>query len=301
MEWLNYHHLFYFWRVAVLGSVSAAAKELRLRQPTISAQVSALEATLGKKLFEREARRLSLTEEGQIAFRYAEEIFQTGRELLDVMSERPIGRPLQCAVGVADAVPKLIAHKLLEPVFKSSDPVRLQCHEDHASALLGLLAAHKLDLVISDSPIPSDLNIKGFNHLMGETKIGFFASHDLALKLRKGFPNSLEGQNLLLPLPTAAIRRPLDQWLDENNIRPVIAGEFDDSALMKIFGEAGRGVFPASMAIAKDIERRHRVKLIAEAPELVERFYAISLARRIKNPIIDSIVLKGRKILEGVG
>ncbi len=297
MHWLNYHHLLYFWRVATLGSISAAAEELRLQQPTISTQLAALEKTLGKKLFERKGRRLTLTEDGHLALRYAEEIFSTGRELIDLMNNRPIGRPLQCSVGVVDVVPKLIAYKLLDPVFEFPKPVRLQCHEGKASVLLTLLATHKLDLVISDNPIPSDINVRAFNHLMGETRVGLFCKANVANRLRRGFPDSLEGQNMLLPLPTSVLRRTIDQWLEDRNIRPVIVGEFDDGALMKSFGEGGCGIFPASMAIAKEIEQRYRVKLLASIPDIVERFYAISPARRIRNPIIDSVVLKGKKFL----
>ena len=298
MDWLNYHHLLYFWRVAALGSVSAAAQELRLRQPTISAQIAALEDKLAKKLFERRGKRLELTEDGHIAMRYAEEIFSMGRELSDVLNDRPAGRPLKCVVGIVDVVPKLIAYQFLRPVLELPESGCLECREDDAPSLLSLLASHKLDLVISDSPIPSGLNLKGYNHLMGETSVAFFAREDLARRLRRNFPASLDGQNILLPLSGSALRRSIERWMNDKNVRPSIVGEFEDSALMKSFGEAGYGVFPAPLAISKEIEQRYKVKLIRVVPEIVERFYAISQARRIRNPLIDAIVSNSKEFLK---
>ncbi len=298
MQWLNYHHLYYFWRTAKAGSISRAAQELRLRQPTISAQIASLELSLQKKLFLRQGKKLVLTEEGHLAVRYAEEIFLAGKELVDVMGDRHTGRALDCAVGIVDAVPKLIAYKFLEPTYKLAEPVRLECHESNSEHLLTLLANHKLDMVLSDSPIPGDSGIKGFNHLVGETQIGFFGRAELVRKLRRGFPASLQGAKLLLPIANSVLRRNLEQWFADVNVRPLVMGEFEDSALMKCFGEGGIGIFPAPIAISREIQRHYSVRLLATVPGIVERYYAISLARRIKNPVTEAIVSKARTFLK---
>lgn len=299
MEWLNYHHLFYFWTVVREGTVSAASRALRLAQPTVSGQIRALEESLGEKLFRRAGRRLEPTEVGRIVYRYADEIFTVGRELQDTVRGRPTGRPLRLLVGVADVVPKLIAYRLIEPALRLPEGVRIVVREDKAERLLAELALHELDLVISDAPIGAAAPIRGFNHLLGECPAALYASPRLASSLRRRFPASLEGAPLLLPAESTGLRRALDLWLDQRGLRPRIAGEFDDSALLKVFGQAGTGAFAAPLAIEGEIRRQFGVRRIAVLPEVRERFYAITAERRMRNPAAVAISEAARKTLFG--
>jgi LysR family transcriptional activator of nhaA len=245
MEWLNYHHLLYFWTVAREGSVTRASQQLRLAQPTVSGQLKALEHALGEKLFERTGRRLVLTDVGRVVFRYADEIFSLGRELQDTLKGRPTGRPVRFTVGVADAVPKLVAYRLLLPALSLPEPVHVVCREDKPERLLAELGAHSLDLVIADSPLGAGAKVKAYSHLLGETPVGIFGADALAAAHRRGFPRSLEGAPLLLPTESSSLRRSLDQWLDAEGLRPRVVGEIEDRALLKVFGQAGMGLFPA--------------------------------------------------------
>src|SRR5262245_38629303 len=262
MEWLNYHHLLYFWTVAREGSVTRAAFELRLGQPTVSAQIRTLEETLGEKLFTRVGRNLALTEVGRLVFRYADDIFSLGRELLDAVKDRPTGRPIRFQVGIADAVPKLVAYRLLRPAFELDPPVRLVCHEDKADRLLAALAVHDLDLAVTDAPVGPTHKVKAFNHLLGECGVTFFGSTRLARAHRRGFPRSLDGAPVLLPTANTTLRRALEQWFDTEGTRPVVVGECADNALLNVFGEAGVGIFAAPTAVEKDIRRENRVEVI---------------------------------------
>ncbi|HEV8245239.1 MAG TPA: LysR family transcriptional regulator, partial [Polyangiaceae bacterium] len=231
MDWLNYHHLYYFWRAARLGSVTQAARELRLAQPTISGQIRLLEQRLGAPVFARRGRNLELTDTGRMALRYAEDIFTLGRELLDVARSRPSGHPLRLVVGVADVLPKVMVHRLLEPAFGLAEPIRLICYEDETERLLASLAVQRLDLVLSDAPLPPSIGVRAFHHLLGESPIAFFAARPLARKLKRDFPRSLDGAPLLVPTENTALRRALDQWFHEISVRPRIIGEIADSAL----------------------------------------------------------------------
>jgi LysR family transcriptional activator of nhaA len=289
MEWLNYHHLLYFWTVAREGGVSRAAEKLRLRQPTISAQVRLLEEAVGGKLFERQGRRLVLTDVGRVVYRYADEIFGLGQELLDALKGRSSGRPLPLTVGVANAVPKLIVHRLLQPALSGDRPVHLVCREDSTEHLLADLATHALDVVISDVPAPPHVRVKVFNHLLGESDISFFAAGALAAKLRRRFPESLNDVPVLLPTAQTALRRALDQWFEAEDLHPRIVGEFDDSALMKSFGEAGEAAFPAPAAIEREVVRQYRARAVGRVKSVRERYYAISVERRLKHPAVLAI------------
>jgi LysR family transcriptional regulator, transcriptional activator of nhaA len=235
VEWLNYHHLLYFWMVAKEGSVARASAKLRLAHHTVSGQIHALERSLREKLFVRVGRRLELTEMGRAVFRYAEEIFALGRELMDTVKGRPTGRPVSLTVGVCNALPKLVAKKLIEPAIALPDRPRLVCHEEKTSELLTRLQHHELDVVLSDSPAPPGAAPRVFNHLLGECGTTFFASKELAARLRSGFPHSLTGKPMLVPCAGAAVRLVIDQWLDQKEIRPDIVAEFDDTALLKVF------------------------------------------------------------------
>jgi LysR family transcriptional activator of nhaA len=294
MEWLNYHHLLYFWTVVREGGVSRAAEKLRLAQPTVSAQVKLLEDTLGQPLFDRQGRRLVLTDTGRVVYRYADEIFGIGRELMETLKGRTPGRPMQLTVGVANAVPKLIVHRLLQPAFASDHPVHLECREDGTEALLADLATHGVDVVISDVPPPPHVRVKVFAHLLGESPIAFFAAPPLAAKLRRRFPQSLDGAPMFLPRATTAVRRTIDQWLDHEGLHPHVIGEFDDSALMKTFGQTGTAAFPAATVIEAEVVRQYRVQAIGRVPSIHERYYAISAERRLKHPGVLAITNAAR-------
>ncbi len=295
MEWINYHHLLYFWMVAKEGSIARAAMQLRLAQPTISGQIRALEESLGEKLFQRLGRRLILTEVGRIAFRYANEIFSLGSEFHEVLKGRPTGRPLRLRVGVADAVPKLVAYRLLEPALHLSEPVQIICREDKPDRLLAELAIHSLDVVLSDAPIGPTIRVRAFNHLLGEYGISFFATPLLARKCRKGFPKSLNGIPLLLPTENTALRHSIDQWLVANEIRPLVAGEFEDSALLSVFGQTGMGIFTAPSIIESEVQRQYQVQVVGRVNGIREKFYAISVERKLKHPAVLAILEAARK------
>lgn len=299
MEWLNYHHLFYFWTMARQGSLARASAELRLAQSTISGQIRALEDSLGEKLFARRGRRLVLTEMGRVVFRYAEEIFSLGRELRDAVKGRPVGRPQSLMVGVADVVPKLVARRLLEPALKLPEPVRLICREDKPERLFAELAVHNLDIVLSDAPIDPSIRIRAFNHLLGECGIVFFGTAKLAAAHRRNFPESLDGAPVILPTENTTLRRSLDQWFAARGIRPRVVGEFEDSALLKVFGQVGMGLFPASSIIADEVQRQYQVRPVGRLDEVRERFYAISVERKLKHPAVIAISEEARQKLFG--
>src|SRR6185369_9396638 len=242
MDWLNYHHLLYFWVVAREGSIAKASRELRLAQPTISGQIRALEQSLGEKLFQRAGRGLVLTDFGRMVYQHANEIFSLGRELMETVKGRPTGRPVRLSVGVADVVPKRIAYRLHEPALRLSEPIRIICREDKPDPLLADLATHKLDIVIADSTIPTSVKVRAFNHLLGECGVSLLASPELARAHRRRFPHSLDGAPVLLPSDESAMRRSLDQWFVARGVRPAVVGEFDDTALAEAFAQAGVGI-----------------------------------------------------------
>lgn len=295
MEWLNYHHLLYFWVVAHEGSIAAATRKLNLTQPTISAQLRLLEESLGEKLFEKSGRSLVLSEAGRIALRYADEIFALGRELRDTLRDRPTQRAVRVQVGIADVVPKLIAYRVLRPAFQTD--VEMVCREASSETLLQLLAQHELDIVLTDAPA-SGAPLRAFNHLLGESGTTFFAAPALAASLKKKpFPKSLHGAPLLLPGAATQIRRALELWLDSTGIVPKRVGEFDDLALMAAFGRGGTGIFPAPTVIEKEIEAEYNVRVVGRLPEVKVRFYAVSAERKIKNPIVGAITSATRREL----
>lgn len=289
MEWLNYHHLLYFWTVAREGSVARAAERLRLAPPTVSGQIRALEAALGERLFARVGRRLEPTEMGRVVQRYADEIFSLGRELLDTVRGRPTGQPARLVVGVAEAIPKLLTRRLLLPALGVPGAVRLVCIEDQPDKLLARLALHEADLVLSDAPVPAGLGVRAFSHLLGETGVGFFAAPALHARLKKGFPRSLEGAPLLLPTDDTALRRSLDAWLDDLRVRPRTCAEFNDSALIMEFGQEGLGAFPAPLAVRTEVEAQYGVRFVGAATGVTERFYALSVERRLRHPAVVAI------------
>ncbi|MBM4361899.1 MAG: LysR family transcriptional regulator, partial [Deltaproteobacteria bacterium] len=244
LDSLNYHHLLYFWTVAREGGLAPAGRVLRLSHPTLSAQMHSLEDRLGEKLFVKQGRRLILTEMGRVVYRYAEEIFTLGRGLVDTVHGRATGKPLRLTVGVVDALPKLVVAHLLEPALRLEQPVRLVCREASFDRLLAALAEHALDLVLSDAPVPPGYPVRAFHYLLGECGVTFFGTSALAAAYASDFPASLEGAPVLLPLPDLSLRRSLDEWFSRVGVRPRVVAEFEDSALLKVFGSEGRGLFP---------------------------------------------------------
>jgi LysR family transcriptional activator of nhaA len=299
MEWLNFHHLLYFFLVAREGSLARASAELRLAPSTVSGQVRALERSLGERLFARSGRRLVLTETGRVAYRYAEDIFALGRELREAVRGAPVGKPSTLFVGIADVVPKLVAQRLLEPALSHPEPLRLVCREDKPERLLAELAVHNLDVVLSDAPVGPSIRVRAFSHLLGECGVVFFATPELAAAHKKKFPKSLEGAPLLLPGENTALRRSLDAWFSARGIRPKVVGEFDDSALLKVCGEKGMGIFPASAVIADEVMRQYRVHAVGSPEPVRERFYAISIERKLKHPAVVAISEEARQKLFG--
>ncbi len=301
MHWLNYHHLLYFWVVAKEGTIAAACDQLHLTQSTISKQLRDLERQLGEKLFRRVGRNLVLTETGHVAYRYASEIFSLGGELVEAVRGGPVTRTPRLGIGAQDTLPKLIAYRLLEPVFRLAGPVRVICYEGTPAQLLPRLSVHEVDLVLSDAPMSPHIKVRAFSHLLGECGIAIFAAPPLAARLRKGFPKSLHGAPALLPAGTAAMRGTLERWFDGAGVRPHVVAEFEDIELMMAFGRHGRGFFPAHDAIAREIMRDCQVEQVGAIEGRSERFYAISAERRLRHPAVVAITEAARGTLFGGG
>jgi LysR family transcriptional regulator, transcriptional activator of nhaA len=295
--WMNYHHLLYFCTVVREGGIARAAEKLRLSQPTISTQIRQLETSLGERLLQKQGRTVVPTEVGRVVFRYGDEIFSIGRELREILRGRPASRPLQLTIGVADAVPKLIAYRLLRPVSRGDEAIRIVCREGHTERLLGELATHALDVVITDAPARTNLRVKAFSHLLGESDIGFFAPCRVAARIRRGFPASLRAVPVVLPTANTPLRRDLDDWFDSGGIAPRVVGEFEDTALMKAFGQGVGAAFPAPAAIAPDICRMYGVRMVGQTSAVRERYYALSVERRLKHPGVLALTTAARQDL----
>jgi LysR family transcriptional activator of nhaA len=289
MEWLNYHHLFYFWAVMHEGSLTAASQRLRLAPSTVSAQVGRLEDALGGKLLRRVGRGLEPTNLGRTVFGYADEIFSLGREMMDTLRGNPVVGPMSLKVGVVDILPKLIVRKILEPVFNLADQVHLVCYENKEERLLAELAVHNLDVVLSDSPVRRGFHVKAFNHLLGECGVTFLAVKNLAKRFRDGFPESLDRAPMLLPLEMTALRTSLERWFESLNIKPAIVAEFEDSSLLKAFGQHGDGIFVSPSVVEKEIRYQYGVDVVGQTDAIRERFYAISFERIVKHPAVTAI------------
>ncbi|MCW8933710.1 MAG: transcriptional activator NhaR [Gammaproteobacteria bacterium] len=294
---INYKHLHYFWVVAKEGGIARASERLHLTPQTISGQLSLLEENLGEALFNRVGRNLELTEIGRLTLSYADEIFVLGGELEEVIRNLPSGRPMVFKVGVTDVVPKSIAYRLLAPALELPESVRIICRENSIETLLAELALHRLDLVIADSPIPHGVNVRGFNHQLGECGISFFAAPKLKKTLSKDFPQNLNASPVLLPGESTVTHSQLLNWFDKQHIHPRIVGEFDDSALMKAFGQAGTGIFIAPTPIASEVEKQYGVSVIGKTEEVREQFYAISVERKISHPAVAAITETAREWL----
>ncbi len=290
MKQLNYKHLAYFHAVAEEGSVMAAARRLNVTPQTISGQLRLLEDELGNRLFAKAGRGLELTDAGRVVLDYTREMFRLGDELQEVMHQGTSERPLEFRVGIVDALPKSIAHRLLSPALSGAARMRIICHEEQMPVLLGELAVHRLDLVLADSPIPSGMNVRCFNHLLGRSPLACFAAPVLKARHPGRFPQCLQDAPLLLPTDTASgLRTELLSWLNRINLSMRISGEFDDSALLQAFGSEGHGFFFAPSAIREEICHKYAVDCIGEVDELVQEFYAISAERKISHKSVKLI------------
>ncbi|MBI5532398.1 MAG: transcriptional activator NhaR [Deltaproteobacteria bacterium] len=297
MEWLNYHHLLYFWVVAREGGLTQASKVLRLAHPTLSGQIRQLEESFGEKLFDRSGRRLVLTDVGKTVFGYADEIFSLGNELIDTIRQRPTGRPARVHVGISHVLPKLVARRLLDPALQLAEPVHLVCHEDRYDRLLAALAVHDLDVILTDAPVAPGTNIRAYGHLLGECGITFFVAPSLHASCRGRFPKCLDGAPFLAPADGTSLRRSLEQWFTTQAVSPRIVAEFDDSALLKTFGGDGVGVFAAPSVVDAEVKAHHGVEVLGRTQEVRERFYAISAERKLKNPAVAAICANARSTL----
>jgi LysR family transcriptional activator of nhaA len=297
MGYLNYHHLRVFWTAAREGGVTRASKRLNVSQPTVTTQIRALEQALGQKLFARSGRRLVLTESGRSAYRYADEIVGLGEELMDRMKGGSPGREVRLTVGVADVVPKLIAYRILEPALRLPEPVRVEGIEDTPDRLLAELAVFGLDVVLTDAPMGPTVRVRAHNHLLGECAVSLFGADRLARRYRRGFPLSLGGAPFLLPRQHSALRLGLDRWFEREKVRPHIAGEFDDSALLEALGQAGVGLFPAPSPLAGEVCRQYGVRCLGTLESVRQRFYAITVDRKLKHPAVIAICETARREL----
>lgn len=297
MEWLNYHHLYYFWMVAREGSITAACSRLLLSPPTVSAQIRELEESLGQKLFTRSGRGLALTEAGRMAYRYADEIFSLGREFVDAVKGRSMSSSIQVSIGVNDVLPKPIAYRLIEPVFRLPGPVRVECIQGTPAQLLPPLSVHELDLVLSDAPVHPQIRVRAYSHLLGESRITLFAAPKLARRVKGGFPKSLDDGPVLLPAPGSALRIAMEKWFESIRIRPRIVAQFEDIALLTVCGQHGWGFFAGHTVIADEIARTYHVQSIGTMERYRARFYAISVERQLKHPAVVAITEAARKRL----
>lgn len=297
MEWLNYHHLLYFWVVAKEGTIAAACKELNLAQPTISAQLRTLENMIGHKLFARVGRRLVLTDTGRTVYRYAESIFSLGEELMGVLECGRSGNPERVNIGITDVLPKLVAYRLLEPISTLDNPVRLVCHEARATELLARLAIHQLDLVLSDSPVGSEASVQAYNHLLGKCGVLIMGTKDLATAHGgRAFPSSLDGAPFLLPTRSTMLRGGLERWFEEEKIHPMVVAEVEDSALLREFGQAGAGLFAVPDIVEQEVLRKYGVLVVGRVPSIEERFFAVTTEKKPKHRAVATIVDNAQKL-----
>jgi LysR family transcriptional activator of nhaA len=299
VEFLNYHHLRYFWTVAKEGGLTRAAAKLHVSQSTISAQIQALEGVLGEKLFRRVGRNVALTDVGQQVLTYAEEIFSIGQDLLNSVKQRPTSRPLRVRLGVADALPKLVTYQIIEPIFHLPQPVQVSCWETKVSDMLVELAAYRLDLVLADETASSGVHANVFNHLLGESDVTFCAEPRLAAKLRRGFPKSLNGAPALLPMSNSGLRRSLEKWFHATGVRPRLVGELEDPAFVNILALHGLGFMCVPTMVVKEIVARFGFRTIGRTDECKQQFYAITPERKLTHPAVTAITSHARERLSG--
>jgi LysR family transcriptional regulator, transcriptional activator of nhaA len=296
MDWLNYHHLHYFWMVAREGNLTRAAQKLRLSPSTVSTQVKLLESALDQQLFHRQGRRLVLTDAGRTVLGYADQIFSLGAELRGTLARGLDGTPapLHLRVGVADILPKLIAWRLLEPALGLEQDVHLVCREDSPERLVADLAVHEVDVVISDTPVGLARGVRAHTHPLGSDTVSLYATPKLAARLRRAWPDSLAGTPILLQAEGTTMRHGLDTWFADRSLRPLIVGEFEDSALLKAFGRAGVGCFAMPTMLEEELVSRYGVEPVGLLEGVEERFFAITMSRKPENPAL-------RRVLEAAG
>jgi LysR family transcriptional activator of nhaA len=292
---LNHHHLFHFWTVVREGGVTRASESLNVSQPTVSGQIRELEEALGAKLLARSGRTVVLTDVGRTVYRYADEIFALDRELLEAVKGRPV-RPGRLAVGVAMVVPKLVAYRILEPALQLPEPARLDCVHESPPRLLAELAIHTLDVVLADAPAPPAVRVQAYSHLLGECGVSVFGSERLAASHRRGFPRSLDKAPFLLPSEDSALRLSLEEWFHKQGIQPRVVGSFEDTALLDAFGQAGAGLFATPSAIETEVRRQYRVHLVGRLHAVRQRFYAITVERKLRNPAVIAISERARAL-----
>ena len=297
MEFLNYHHLRYFWTVAKEGGLKQASEKLRVSQPSISAQLSVLESAVGEKLFRRSGRTKVLTDTGQIAFRYADEIFSLGHELLNAIQQRPTAHALRLYVGVADSFPKVVTSEILKPVFALPQAIQVICREGKLDDLVGQLAAHRLDIVLADEPASSSTNVRTFNHPLGESPAAFCAVGKLAAVLKKGFPKSLHDAPAMLPSDNTALRRAVEAWFRTIGVQPRVVAEFEDLALMQVMAAEGRGFIALPLVVAGEAVRRYGFRVLGTSAVCRVQFHAITAERRIIHPAVAVMTDRARTCL----
>ncbi|WP_424363704.1 LysR family transcriptional regulator [Methylocystis parvus] len=290
MPRLNYQHLYYFWIVAKQGSITRASEKIGLSQPTISSQLSAFENAIGSQLFDKDGRRLTLTEAGRQVFGYAEQIFRLGEELSASIQDRRAADRRRLNVGVVNSIPKLVIYQLLKPAFRLDTPIRMNCYEDKRDRLLAELALHGVDLVLSDAPASTASGSRVYNHIIRQSTISVFAAKGDAARYRENFPRCLHNAPFVLPTTNIEIRRSLDEWFEDQRIRPDIVAEIEDSALLKTFAEDGMGLTIAPTIVKEAIERQYQLEIVGELPEIVEQFYAITTQRKMKTPAIAAVL-----------
>ncbi len=295
MDWLNYHHLRYFWTVAKEGSLRRAAEKLRVSQPSICAQVKALEQSVGENLFRRQGRSLVLTETGHMVFGYAEEIFSLGQELTSAVKQSPTLRRQRLNVGIVDSFPKLLSYEVLKPLLESTPPVFLNCREGKSEELLGQLATHRLDIVLLDEPAPTTLKFKSFNHALGSCGLSFCAQKRLARKMKGPFPQCLNQAPALLPAQSSSIRRSLDKWFQNIRVQPAVIAEFDDAALTKVVATGGAGFIVVPTVVEREAVERYEFQVLGRTNECREQFFAVTAERRMNHPAVVKLTEQAKK------
>jgi LysR family transcriptional activator of nhaA len=293
---LNYQHLLYFWAVVRAGSLTKACAELHLSAPTVSAQLRTFEARIGEKLLVKSGRTLVPTEAGRIVFNYADDIFKLGGDLLNALAHRPTHRRMRLVVGIDDVLPKEIAQRLVEAALGLRQPAQLVCREGTLEHLLTGLRTHEIDVVLSDSPVTPSLNDRAYNHQLGTCGVSWIATPTIAKTLRASFPKSLHGTPMLLPTADTAIRRSLDQWLDGQDVQPLIVGEFEDYALLRQFARAGHGIAPVPDVLAAQWRSESGLVVVGPARKVQAQFYVISMERKITHPAVVAICEKASKV-----
>jgi LysR family transcriptional activator of nhaA len=298
VEPFNYHHLHQFWMVVREGGVMRASEKMNVSQPTVSTQIRDLEHALGEKLLMRSGRTVALTEIGRRVYRYADEIFGLGHELVESVKGRPTSSPPRLAVGIAMVVPKLVAYEIIEPALQLPQPVRLHCLADTPERLLAQLAIFALDVVLADAPAPPAVKVQAYSHLLGDSGLSIFGASRLAARHRRRFPASLDGAPFLLPRKDSALRLSLNLWFEKNHIRPRIVGTFEDAALIEAFGQAGVGLFVMPSAIESEVRRQYRVQVVGRIKGIRERYFAITVERKLKHPAVVAIAERARQIFK---